>query len=114
MSKAIYYSNDPKVPNGFMMISCASCGNIGLHRILTSYTQEWIDYYDGEPDHMGDTNWSILECPVCQNVSLYRGLINFYAPEDHPDYKTEDIVYPIAKKHFQTPRRVLLKRMRPR
>lgn len=94
-------SDDPKVPQGFMLLTCKSCGNTGLHRIMTSDKQEWFDYCDGEPDYMGSTQWSLLECPVCQNVSLFKSTINDYVMDvNHPQYRQEEMVYPTAKRTF--------------
>ena len=56
----------------FILTTCRECGNTGLLKKVEQYDQSVPDYYDGEMVCIDYYNWIMLECPVCNAVSLYQ------------------------------------------
>lgn len=56
----------------YLLENCKYCGNKGLLKIVGSYKQHFTDYDGGEPVFHADTLWRMLECPVCNKISLHR------------------------------------------
>ena len=56
----------------FILTTCRECGNKGLLKKVAQYDQNLLDYVDEEPIATVKYNWILLECPVCQSISLYR------------------------------------------
>lgn len=63
-----------KKENEHILSKCRGCGNTGLQRIVSKYDQSFseMDIGTGAPIFNETKEWFLLECPVCQNISLYR------------------------------------------
>lgn len=78
--------------------TCNCCGNKGMQKVISSYKQKQIEYDDGSPIYSSETVWSMLECPVCSQVSLHKS----YSDDTMIDYQgnffaDESIVFPKGK-----------------
>lgn len=94
--------------DGYIIENCKCCGNRGLLKKVAEYTQEYCDYDDGQPTGFITKDWVLLECPVCQTVSLYQR----YTASWMIDYQgeqiyQESIVYPENKKYPNVPKDIM-------
>ena len=79
----------------YLLENCKYCGDKGLLKIVGSYKQHFTDYDGDEPVFHADTLWRMLECPVCNKISLHRTYSDdsMFVPEEGY-FSDESIEYP--------------------
>lgn len=61
--------------------TCYHCSNQGLLYIVGEATSNWNDYdEDGIVIYWREKKWTMLQCPVCENVSLHTEYTGFDTP----------------------------------
>lgn len=96
--------------NRYILETCKKCGNKGLFKKVGSYKQEWTDYDEREPVFNAEATWTMLECPVCSEISLHKSYTNdtMMNAIDEALYYENTIVYPEKKYSFDdVPRDIL-------
>ena len=56
----------------YLLQTCKHCGNKGLLKIVADYKQHFKEMDGTAVIFTADTLWSLLECPVCEGISLYK------------------------------------------
>lgn len=86
----------------YILETCQKCGNKGLLKKVGSYKQVWTDYVEREPVFNAEATWTILECPVCLEISLHKSYTNddMMNAIDEALYYENTIVYPEKKYSF--------------
>ena len=94
--------------DNYILATCQYCGNTGLLKKVAQYDQHTYDYCDGEPFTRLDLNWVLLECPVCNDISLYqRYTADYMIDEDGNNIYEEQIVYPTQKAFPNVPKDII-------
>lgn len=92
----------------FILTTCRECGNKGLLKNVAQYNQSIPDYCDGEIIATYDYNWVLLECPVCNSISLYqRSCDNFIMDMNGNEIYEEKVVFPTIKEFNNVPKDIL-------
>ena len=56
----------------YLLQTCKHCGNKGLLKIVADYKQHFKEMDGTDVIFTADTWWTLLECPVCDGISLYK------------------------------------------
>ena len=94
----------------YILSTCKKCGNKGLQKIVAQYDQHTLDYVDDNPIGKIDDNWILLECPVCENVCLYRKRCcdyDYMCDDQDNRYCQESVLYPQEKSFPNVPKDIL-------
>ena len=91
-----------------ILTTCRACGNKGLLKKVAQYDQSIPDFYEGEIMVTFDYNWIMLECPVCNSISLYQRFCNDFIMDlsGNKNYE-ENVVYPSVKVFNNVPKDIL-------
>lgn len=90
------------VDENYILETCRRCGNKGLLKIVGSHGQSFIEYKGYQPIFREELNWTMLECPVCNSVSLHKSYTNdsMLNPIDDSIEYDGHIEYPEVKYSF--------------
>ena len=92
----------------YILTTCRGCGNKGLLKKVAEYEQDYIDYSDGVPDAQVENLYVLLECPVCNSISLYNRYHDSHMLDyEGNEYYDEGIQYPEQKKFTHVPENIL-------
>ena len=92
----------------YILTTCRECGNMGLLKKVAQFDQSIPDYCDGDLVATYDYNWVVLECPVCNSVSLYQRYTSDYMMDSNGNEVYEEkIVYPSARIFKNVPKDIL-------
>ncbi len=92
----------------YILTTCRECGNTGLLKKVAQFDQSIPDYCDGDLVATYDYNWVVLECPVCNSVSLYQRYTSDYMTDSNGNEVYEEkIVYPSARIFKNVPKDIL-------
>ncbi len=81
---------------------------MGLLKKVAQFDQSIPDYCDGDLVATYDYNWVVLECPVCNSVSLYQRYTSDYMMDSNGNEVYEEkIVYPSARIFKNVPKDIL-------
>ena len=92
----------------YIITTCRECGNTGLLKRVAQFDQSIPDYCDGEQVATYDYNWVMLECPVCNSVSLYQRYTSDYMMDcDGNEIYNDRILYPPVRIFQNVPKDIL-------
>lgn len=85
-----------------LLEQCYHCGNKGMMNVLCSHKKKYGGFYineDGQPekDLEESFKWIMLECPVCNQISLLEIYTNecYYDSFTNEQLFDESIIYPL-------------------
>ena len=84
--------------NKQILVHCYHCGNKGLQNIKGQTKQVFEDYadeYERQLIYHAETTWFMLQCPVCEKVSLYTESTGDGYEDYRGDYYIEqEVLFP--------------------